>query len=544
MAFTSGEREDRGKFERSVRSPAGRTEALTPASRASDALGVESLSSSPVGRMTSKQAFAQASSRMTAREAAGPSLQRMTAREAAHRAVGAGVSRQAEAASGLDRSALPERLKEGIEGLSGLSMDDVKVHYNSAAPAHFQALAYTRGPDIHVAPGQERHLPHEAWHVVQQRQGRVRPTAQLEEVGLNDEPALEAEADVMGARALRRAQEGQEPPSVSDHPGRGTEREAAGAAGSRSQVRTAQSARGGEPLQRKGIYAYVREQTEAAGKAEQFASVVESAVEHAVRIIAADPFLETVPGSDEGYLGAWKKTVTDYSNDPSDVPGFFFARYGYAVETIATGTLESHNINPYRFRFQVAHGHTRPDIVVVDGEDREVAWIDITSEGSAGHIEKKQGAGWQRRDYVAEVRYDRPTPADLLSTAPGMSQEDLDRIKEANTAAVQRAAYFDTGRDAIAVRLGAKLLDEYETKGSGLTMKEVSGATVSVCGQALGMPVAPSVAKGILSQLDQVEVGDDVNSGQSWANWAFKDVRTNSQQAKEYLIAYGKTLAT
>lgn len=37
------------------------------------------------------------------------------------------------------------------------------------------ALAYARGNDVHLAPGQERHLPHEAWHVVQQREGRVAP---------------------------------------------------------------------------------------------------------------------------------------------------------------------------------------------------------------------------------------------------------------------------------------------------------------------------------------------------------------------------------
>ncbi|MEM7041075.1 MAG: DUF4157 domain-containing protein [Bacteroidota bacterium] len=37
-----------------------------------------------------------------------------------------------------------------------------------------QAHAYDQGTDIHIGPGQEKHLPHEAWHVVQQKQGRVR----------------------------------------------------------------------------------------------------------------------------------------------------------------------------------------------------------------------------------------------------------------------------------------------------------------------------------------------------------------------------------
>ena len=50
--------------------------------------------------------------------------------------------------------------------------------------------------------GQERHLPHEAWHVVQQAQGRVKPTMQLQDgVPVNDDQGLEHEADAMGARA-------------------------------------------------------------------------------------------------------------------------------------------------------------------------------------------------------------------------------------------------------------------------------------------------------------------------------------------------------
>ena len=102
---------------------------------------------------------------------------------------------------------LPDKLKSGIESLSGLSMDHVKVRYNSAQPAQLNAHAYAQGSQIHVAPGQERHLPHEAWHVVQQAQGRVKPTVQLKEGhAINDNKELEAEADAMGAKAARQNQ--------------------------------------------------------------------------------------------------------------------------------------------------------------------------------------------------------------------------------------------------------------------------------------------------------------------------------------------------
>lgn len=104
---------------------------------------------------------------------------------------------------------LPDNLKSGIENLSGYSMDDVKVYYNSDKPAQLQAHAYAQGTDIHLGSGQEKHLPHEAWHVVQQKQGRVKPTMQMKKVNINDDVELEQEADLMGAKAMLNAsQEG------------------------------------------------------------------------------------------------------------------------------------------------------------------------------------------------------------------------------------------------------------------------------------------------------------------------------------------------
>ena len=103
-----------------------------------------------------------------------------------------------------NNTGLPDQLKSGVENLSGYSLDDVNVHYNSSKPSQLQAHAYAQGTDIHVAPGQEQHLPHEAWHVVQQKQGRVKATRQLKgTVNINDDAGLENEADVMGAKALQ-----------------------------------------------------------------------------------------------------------------------------------------------------------------------------------------------------------------------------------------------------------------------------------------------------------------------------------------------------
>lgn len=100
-----------------------------------------------------------------------------------------------------NKTGMPDNLKSGVEQLSGLDMGDVRVHYNSPKPANVQAYAYTQGTDIHVAPGQEQHLGHEAWHVAQQKQGRVQPTTKVAGTPVNDNPGLEHEADVMGAKA-------------------------------------------------------------------------------------------------------------------------------------------------------------------------------------------------------------------------------------------------------------------------------------------------------------------------------------------------------
>lgn len=109
-----------------------------------------------------------------------------------------------------NHTGLPDHLKAGVEALSGLSLDDVQVHYNSLKPVQLQALAYAQGTEIYVGPGQEQYLPHEAWHVVQQKQGRVQPMLQSKEpsagirgtVSINDDAALEHEADVMGQQSL------------------------------------------------------------------------------------------------------------------------------------------------------------------------------------------------------------------------------------------------------------------------------------------------------------------------------------------------------
>lgn len=108
-----------------------------------------------------------------------------------------------QGAQAKNETGMPEDLKSGLETLSGEDLSGVRVHRNSSKPEAIQAYAFAQGQDIHLAPGQEKHLPHEGWHVVQQMQGRVQPTIQKKDTRINDDAALEKEADIMGAKAVQ-----------------------------------------------------------------------------------------------------------------------------------------------------------------------------------------------------------------------------------------------------------------------------------------------------------------------------------------------------
>lgn len=115
------------------------------------------------------------------------------------------VQRQEE-----NRTGIPEPVKQRMEGSFGKDFSSVRVHPDSPKAPEMGALAYTQGTDIHFAPGQfkpdtsggQQLLGHELAHVVQQAEGRVQPTTEIGGMAVNDDAALEREADVRGAEAV------------------------------------------------------------------------------------------------------------------------------------------------------------------------------------------------------------------------------------------------------------------------------------------------------------------------------------------------------
>ncbi|MFN6945844.1 MAG: DUF4157 domain-containing protein [Cytophagaceae bacterium] len=105
---------------------------------------------------------------------------------------------------------MPEDVQAKMENSFGADFSNVNIHVGEKASS-VGALAYAQGNDIHFAPGQynpetqsgQELLGHELTHVVQQRQGRVQATTQAKGIAVNDDPALENEADVMGKKAAQ-----------------------------------------------------------------------------------------------------------------------------------------------------------------------------------------------------------------------------------------------------------------------------------------------------------------------------------------------------
>ncbi|HEX3760046.1 MAG TPA: DUF4157 domain-containing protein [Kofleriaceae bacterium] len=105
---------------------------------------------------------------------------------------------------------LPATVRAKMEAAFASDFSAVRVHEGGEAAA-MGAVAYAHGNDLHFRPGAydphgaagQELIGHELAHVVQQRNGRVQAPAQAKGAPHNADPALEAEADAMGARAAR-----------------------------------------------------------------------------------------------------------------------------------------------------------------------------------------------------------------------------------------------------------------------------------------------------------------------------------------------------
>ncbi len=116
-----------------------------------------------------------------------------------------------KAASPSAGSSMPGGVRAKMEKSFGTNFSDVSIHTDSVQAKSIGALAYTQGSNVNFAPGQYKPqsrsgqslLGHELTHVVQQRAGRVPVPQQSKGAPVNADPALEQEADHLGAKAAQ-----------------------------------------------------------------------------------------------------------------------------------------------------------------------------------------------------------------------------------------------------------------------------------------------------------------------------------------------------
>lgn len=104
---------------------------------------------------------------------------------------------------------LPAAVQAKMEGAFGADFSGVEVTESSGEAARVGARAMTQGETIQFAPGAyapgtsagQELIGHELTHVLQQRAGQVSATVQAKGLAINDDPALERQADECGTKA-------------------------------------------------------------------------------------------------------------------------------------------------------------------------------------------------------------------------------------------------------------------------------------------------------------------------------------------------------
>jgi hypothetical protein len=226
---------------------------------------------------------------------------------------------------------------------------------------------------------------------------------------------------------------------------------------------------------------------------------------------------------DNARLARWASTAQQYFQDPANAPDFIHAQFGYAIEEIATAQLPA-NLNGLSIHLQVAAGHTRPDIVLRDG-NFDVAWIDITAEESRDHILGKDGAGWKTRPFVSEILYDS---LDLEEVLEGMNNPMLSEVGRYFSQKNQ-IVHTERERQTTALRDTLIALQEangYTTgTGNAATKKNETREALEGAGMNLGRQ-AHIAAKGALNFVG-------INPGP----FGYADGKSSTAVAKEFVNA-------
>jgi hypothetical protein len=214
------------------------------------------------------------------------------------------------------------------------------------------------------------------------------------------------------------------------------------------------------------------------------------------------------PGSFEGrggYLGRWANIFKVFRAAPFGLghkTPFLKAAFGYAVEELAGQRLRARRLatlpDGCALAWQAGRASTRPDVILTRGGG-DVAWLDITSSGSEGHVLDKQHTKWKRGGlWVAELLYPSLEPEQL--GAGSRSPEE----REASKAWKEQFRQFREAWDARVARVSAFLDDLVESNAFAQAATNRAKKRLLVERQLAlffghGGKVTPRFAKGVLA---------------------------------------------
>lgn len=372
---------------------------------------------------------------------------------------------------------IPDPIKAGAEHLSGISLDNVRVHYNSSKPSLYNALGIAIDDEVHLAAGQEHLLPHELYHIIQQAEGKVEQTNTINKLPINDDPALEQEAIAQGKKIEALSKQDllrmpQSTPKDANLSTKGIAQEQLINYKTPQDVKLGKEAQGGNDVSKKELLSRDNNRKDpdlvadpsAINDVQAVAEYIDNMVQLAARTIAKNPTLAGIqPSYGKGYLDLWRKTYAESLAAPATENGFLPTRLGYAVETMAIHLLQGKRIGNYSISTQVTSGATRPDIVVSQNGS-VVAWLDITAANSVGHIYMKQGGQWDNinKVHVGEILY--PSLANPFKLASFQAwQAQFGALSEAEQAELVKAQAAAAADQSIVNETAAWVKTEFET---------------------------------------------------------------------------------
>lgn len=165
-------------------------------------------------------------------------------------------------------------------------------------------------------------------------------------------------------------------------------------------------------------------------KVHDFLDALDKAVLKAHTYIMNVPLLGDAYNLD-GYTDLWIERWKEY--DKNGKADLIHAAFGYAVESIATLAYMPDAPDGMHILLQEPRPGTRPDVILKDDHtNKDVAWLDITSDGkgSERHILTNKVL-WQQQPHYGEVTYPAVKDSDLIAmkTAPGFFDDKIDKYE-------------------------------------------------------------------------------------------------------------------